>query len=114
MSLNFIDFLVQPLYNSLVKVVPSLAITLEYLKENRNYWASLQAAVNDKGASMKKDKNRLKRYVPVPKVVNKANSLPMKTNNIGFVDSNERSTQKSLSNTDSRKINEGVSFPKIR
>ncbi|PRP87767.1 cAMP phosphodiesterase [Planoprotostelium fungivorum] len=42
-SLNFIDFLVQPLYSALVKFLPSLSVTLQYTMENRAYWASLSS-----------------------------------------------------------------------
>lgn len=38
MSLNFIDFLVGPIYKKLVTLLPELQFTVDNLNENRTRW----------------------------------------------------------------------------
>lgn len=39
LTLNFIDFIVLPLYKKLAKAFPQIDICVENIQKNRNYWA---------------------------------------------------------------------------
>ena len=58
MEISFIDFVVQPLYATLLTIVPSLTDVAERIETNRECWASVLHTASMRRRSMERDIQR--------------------------------------------------------